>query len=49
MKKPKSKNERYFQSTGKYKSDKDREFDDGKGRFGKEWREEDKNKSLTGY
>lgn len=45
MQEPKTKNERYFMSTGKYKSEKDR--DDKK--FGKEWKPININKSLTGY
>jgi len=49
MKDPESKNERYFQSTGKYKTEKDREMYDGKGRWGKEHKEDNINKSLTGY
>ena len=49
MQEPKTRNERYYQSTGKYKSEKDREFDNGKGRWGKELKEEKKNNSLTGY
>ena len=38
MKKPTTRNERYFMSTGKYKSEKDREFDNGKGKWGKEFK-----------
>jgi len=46
---PKSKNERYYQSTGRYKSEKERNYDNGKGKFGKEVKPLNINKSLTGY
>ena len=48
-KEPTSRNERYFQSTGKYKSEKDRNFNDGKGKYGKEWTPKKFNNRLTGW
>ncbi len=45
MDEPKSKNERYFQSTGKYKSEKDKRDE----KYGKEYKPQKLNGSLTGY
>lgn len=49
MKEPKTMNERYYMSTGKYKSDRERKENEGKGKWGKEWKPFNINKSLTGY
>lgn len=45
MQEPKTRNEKYFMSTGRYKSTKEREEE----KFGKEYKLPKLNKSLTGY